>query len=85
VSIKRNIGTYRLLRNFIKRYAQINVSMEKLLKKDIKFQWNEECQQRLNTLKENMVTMPILVFVDWEKKFHFHVDALAITLGEILA
>jgi hypothetical protein len=32
-----------------------------------------------------MVTQPILVFPYWEKTFHVHVDASAITLGEILA
>jgi hypothetical protein len=32
-----------------------------------------------------MVTALILVFPDWEKTFHVHVDALAITLGAILA
>jgi hypothetical protein len=32
-----------------------------------------------------MVTTPILVFPDWEKTFHFHVDASSITLGSILA
>ena len=32
-----------------------------------------------------MVTAPILVFPDWEKTFHVHVDASAISLGAILA
>jgi hypothetical protein len=31
-----------------------------------------------------MVTAPILVFPDWEKTFHVHVDASTITLGAIL-
>jgi hypothetical protein len=31
-----------------------------------------------------MVTAPILVFPDWEKTFHVHVDASAIALGAIL-
>jgi hypothetical protein len=30
-----------------------------------------------------MVTAPILIFPDWEKTFHVHVDALAIALGAI--
>jgi hypothetical protein len=60
------------------------LSMEKLLKKDIKYQWNDECQQSLDILKEKMVTMPILVFPDWSKEFHVHVDASAITLGAVL-
>jgi hypothetical protein len=39
----------------------------------------------LDALKQNMVTTPILVFTDWENKFHVHVDASSITLGAILA
>jgi hypothetical protein len=31
-----------------------------------------------------MVTIPILVFADWEKTFHVHIDASAITLGAIM-
>jgi hypothetical protein len=31
-------------RKFIKGYAQITAPTEKLLKKDTKFQWNEDCQ-----------------------------------------
>jgi hypothetical protein len=58
--------------------------MEKLLRKDIKFQWNEDCQRGLDMMKENMLTKTILVFPDWEKTFHVHVDASAITLGSIL-
>jgi hypothetical protein len=38
----------------------------------------------LDNLKENIVTTPILVFTDWEKTFHVHIDASTITLGEIL-
>ena len=64
---------------------QITVQIKKLLRKDTKFQWNDECQHGLDTLKEKMVTTPILVFLDWEKTFHVHVDALAIALGDILS
>jgi hypothetical protein len=54
--------------------------MEKMLRKDTTFQWNDECQHGLGTLKEGMVTTLILVFPDWEKTFHVHVDALVIAL-----
>jgi len=59
--------------------------MEKLLKKYIKYVWNEDCQRSLDVLKEKMVTAPILVSPDWSKSFHVHVDALSITLGAVLA
>lgn len=59
--------------------------MEKLLKKDVTFQWNEECQNSLDILKEKMVTAPILVFPDRNKEFHVHVDESCLALGVILA
>ena len=59
--------------------------MEKLLRKDTNYQWSDECQHGLDTLKENMVTAPILVFPKWKKTFHVHVDASVIALGDILA
>jgi hypothetical protein len=32
-----------------------------------------------------MVTTPILVFPNWEKTFHVHIDTSTITLGAIMA
>jgi hypothetical protein len=32
-----------------------------------------------------MVTVPILVFPNWSKEFHIHVDASSISLGVVLA
>lgn len=49
------------------------------------FCWDEEFYKSFELLKENMVTLPILVFPDWLKVFHVHVDAYGITLGAILA
>jgi hypothetical protein len=73
--LRTALGNTRYYRNFIKGYAQIKKPMEKILKKDSKFQWIEEFQQSFNTLKQKMVTMPILVFPDWSKEFNVHVDA----------
>ena len=58
--------------------------MEKLLKKDTKFQWTYECQESLDKLKRKMATTPILIFPDWKKEFHVHVDASSMVLGVVL-
>jgi len=57
--------------------------MEKLLKKDVTFYWNEDCKKSLDVLKEKMVIAPILVFLNW-KEFHVHVDVSCIALGVVL-
>ena len=82
--LRATLGHMRYYRKFIKSYAQITALMERLLKKDATFYWNEECQQILDLLKEKMVTTPILVFLDWKKEFHVHVDASCIVLGAVL-
>jgi hypothetical protein len=59
--------------------------MENILKEYCQFSWTKECQQSFDTLKQKMVTAPILVFPDWTNEFHVHVDASSITLGALLA
>lgn len=83
--LRTTLGHTGYYRKFLKGYAQITAPMDKLLKKDIRFQWNEECHKSFDTLKEKMVTAPILVFPDWTKEFHVHVDAESIALGAVLA
>ena len=39
------LGHTRYYKKFIKGYAQITMPMEKLLKHDVKYEWNEECQK----------------------------------------
>ena len=54
------------------------------MKMDVTLCWNEDCKKILDVLKENMVTTLILVFPDWKKEFHVHVDVSCIALGEVL-
>ena len=65
-SIPRHTGYYR---KFIQGYAQITTPMEKLLKKDISFFWEAECQKSFELLKEKMVSAPIFIFPGWAKLF----------------
>ena len=79
------LGHMRYYRKFIKGYTTIIAPMEKLLKKDVAFEWNHECQGSFDTLKAKMASSPILVFPDWNKEFHVHVHGSSIALGVVLA
>ena len=41
--LRTMLGHTRCYGKFIKGYAQITVEMEKLLKRDAKYEWSEEC------------------------------------------
>ena len=79
------LGHTRYYRKFIKGYAAIIAPMEKLIKKDVAYKWTQECQGSFDTLNANMASAPILVFPDWDKEFHVHVNASSIPLGVVLA
>jgi hypothetical protein len=49
--LRETLGHTCYYMKFIKGYAQITMPMEKMLKNDIMFQWNEDFQQVLDTLK----------------------------------
>ena len=69
---------------FIPGYVVITTPMEKLLKKDASFAWSQECRGSFNTMKSKMDSTPIVVFMDWDKQFHVHVDASSVALGLVL-
>ena len=41
--LRATLGHTRYYRKFIKGYAEVTTPMEKLLKKDTKFQWKTDC------------------------------------------
>jgi len=83
--LRATLGHTRYYRKFIKAYVHITAAMEKWLKKDVTFCWDDDCHKSLDDLKEKMVTTPILVFLDWKKEFHVHFDASCIALGGVLS
>jgi hypothetical protein len=48
--LREMLGHMGYYRKFIKGYTQITTPMEKLLRKDTKYQWNDKCQHGLDTL-----------------------------------
>ncbi|KAH9311923.1 hypothetical protein KI387_026958, partial [Taxus chinensis] len=66
-------------------YAKIAAPLEIFLRHKSAFQWGEVHQRAFDTLKERLITAPILRFPSWDKPFHVHVDASGIEMGAILA
>eukprot|EP00253_Pinus_taeda_P028372 PITA_28372 len=82
--LRTTLGHTSYYRKFIKSYAQITAPMEKLLKKDTTYCWNDDCKKSLDVFKEKMASTPILVFPKWNVEFHVHVDASCIALEVVL-
>eukprot|EP00253_Pinus_taeda_P020636 PITA_20636 len=82
--LRATLGHTGYYRKFIKRYAEITALMDKLLKKDVTFCWNDDFMKSLDVIKEKLASAPILVFPKWDVEFHVHVDASCRALGAVL-
>jgi len=83
--LQRFLGMTSYYRRFIKDYAKIAEPLNRLLKTGSIFKWDQYCQQAFETLKERLMTAPILVFPDFRKPFKLITDASDFALGAVLA
>ena len=59
------LGHVGFHRRFIKDFSKIAKSLSNLLGKDVPFVFDEDCLKAFNTLKDFLVTDPIVVPPDW--------------------
>ena len=69
--VRSFLGLAGYYRRFIRNFSIIASSMTELLKKNVRFEWTEECQQCMDELKERLTIAPILTLPDGESDFMF--------------
>jgi hypothetical protein len=57
--------------------------MTKLLEKDAKFKWRQQCEKAFLTLKKLLMTAPVLAQPDIEKLFDVYCDASGMGIGGV--
>ncbi|CAN6715724.1 unnamed protein product [Malus baccata var. baccata] len=71
-------------RRFIKDFSKISNPFCRLLEKDVRFQFDEECESAFKQLKEKLTSAPIIVPLDWSLPFELMCDASDYALGAVL-
>ncbi|GBM62381.1 Transposon Tf2-9 polyprotein [Araneus ventricosus] len=71
-------------RKFIPNFSDIARPLSNLTKKNIVWKWSEQEQQAFQTLKQRLVTPPVLRQVDPTKPFIIRTDASGYALGAVL-
>ena len=79
--VRSFLGLAGYYRRFIPDFSKIAKPMTKLLRKDVKFVWSEECEVAFTTL---LTTAPVLAQPDVEKPFDVFCDASGTGLGCVL-
>jgi hypothetical protein len=82
--IRSFLGLAGYYRCFIPDFSKLAKLMTELLKKGVKFFWNEKCEEAFHTLRAYLTTAPILAQSDNSKPFDIYCDASGIGLGCVL-
>jgi len=88
----RNVAEFRAFmgltgyyRRFVKDFSLIATPLYSLMKKNVEFQWTDECQQAMDELKARMVSQPILALPVSEGRYLLDTDASDFGLGAVLS
>ena len=82
--LRRFIGMISYYRRFISGFSDIAHPLHRLLQKDVKFDWNQSCQNSFESLKEQLISSPILGFPDTDKDYLLYTDASDVGIGAVL-
>jgi len=78
------LGMAGYYRRFVKDFSKIATPLTRLLRKDHKFGWTEECEASFQELKQKLVTAPVLVIPEGNEGYLIYSDASRQGLGCVL-
>ena len=81
ISFLGHVGFYR---RFIKDFSKIVRPLCRLLGKDGKFDFNDECKSAFEERKARLVIAPIMATPDWNQDFEIMCDASDFAIGAVL-
>ncbi|KAJ8774331.1 hypothetical protein K2173_011580 [Erythroxylum novogranatense] len=75
--VKKKDGSWRMCyyRRFIEGFSMIAALMTKLLRKNQKFIWTDECQKSFEELKLRLTSAPVLILPSGDKGYTVYSDA----------
>jgi ribonuclease HI len=78
------LGLAGYYRRFIPDFSRIAKPMNELLRKGVKFSWDQKCDDALHVLRNHLTTTPVLAQPDVSKPFDIYCDASGTGLGCVL-
>ncbi|MCO5586422.1 hypothetical protein L7F22_040362 [Adiantum nelumboides] len=82
--VRSFIGMCAYYRRFIEKFSLIAGPLHDLTKKNVKYVWTKKRQQAFDTLKQKLISQPVLALPDLSKPFEVQCDACGDCLGAVL-
>ena len=82
--VRSFLGLLNYYRRFVRDFTNLALPLLQLTKKEKEFHWDESCQKSFLSLKEALISAPVLIMPNFELDFHVWPDASKVALGGIL-
>jgi hypothetical protein len=79
--LRKWLGLANYLHKYTRNYAEMARPLTHLLKKDVEWCWTEECEVAFSSIKESLMTAPVLALPDQDKPFSVVCDASDYAIG----
>jgi Reverse transcriptase (RNA-dependent DNA polymerase)/RNase H-like domain found in reverse transcriptase/Retroviral aspartyl protease len=83
--VRRFVALCNYYRRFVQNFATLAAPLNRLLRKNIAFEWSNECESSFEKLKQKLVEHEILKFPDFDIDFVLVTDASNVACGAVLA
>ena len=81
--IRSFLGLAGYYRRFVPDFSKIARPMTELLKKGVRFNWDDKCEQAFQTLRRLLTSAPVLAQPDITRPFDVYCDASGTGLGSV--
>ncbi|GBM97776.1 Retrovirus-related Pol polyprotein from transposon opus, partial [Araneus ventricosus] len=79
------LGLCNYYRRFVRNFSAIARPLHKLTEARSNFNWTEECEKSFNSLKQALITSPVLTYPRTDKEFILDTDASNEGIGAVLS
>ena len=83
-SLRSFLGHARFYRRFIKEFSKITKPLTQVLQKDVEYIFDSDCLHAFRTLKQSLISAPIMQPPDWNLPFEIMCDASDYAVGAVL-
>ena len=78
------LGLARYYRRFIEDFSRIAAPMTRLTRKEVKFDWDDRCEEAFQKLKRRLTLASILIVLDRGQGYTVYCDASSVRFGCVL-